>query len=553
MNWTIKKKFSFLISGILSVTLIIAFYILLTSNKIQAENYTQLYLNDLEETLTHSLTFAMSQGLTDVSPYIQKIKQIKHIRELTVVPLDKIKANSEQKMDATERNVISTHQGQVFREIFGNEPVLRSVQPITADESCLSCHSVNVGESVAVVSLRCSLASLESQQDQMTGLTIALALISICLTTFFVILLLRLQIIKPLGKLIQQTESIASGDLTVVITQSSKDEVGQLAAAFQYMVNKLQETLYQVDQAVSAVASASSEISSSTEQIAAGAQEQTSQADEVATAMVGMTKTIFENSKNASETSLAANHAREKAKEGGQVIDETVGEIKNIERVVQRSATTIKALSNSSQQIGEIVGVIEEIAGQTNLLALNAAIEAARAGEHGRGFAVVADEVRKLAERTTKATKEIALMIKQIQSDTTSVVISMEDGIKEVGAGIALADKSKKSLYDIVTGIQKVTEMTETIATASEEQSSTSEEISQTIEAISSVTNQTASGIHQIALSAGGLNKLTESLSQLIAKFKLAEKETIDKFNRPKIARPSDAVKRIQEKNYYNN
>ena len=306
MNWTIEKKFSFLITGILSATLIIAFYILLTSNKNQAENYTQLYLNDLEETLTHSLTFAMSQGVADVSPYIQKLEQIKNILELRVIPLDKIKANSEQKMDATERMVVSSHKGQVFKETFNNEQVLRSVQPITANESCLSCHSVNVGEAVAVVSLRCSLASLATQQDQMTSWTIALAFISICVTTFLVVSLLRLQIIKPLAKLIQQTETIASGDLTVVITHSSKDELGQLAAAFQRMVDKLQETLKQVNHAVSAVASASSEISSGTEQMAAGAQEQTSQADEVASAMVAMTKTIFENSKNASETSVAA-------------------------------------------------------------------------------------------------------------------------------------------------------------------------------------------------------------------------------------------------------
>ena len=225
--------------------------------------------------------------------------------------------------------------------------------------------------------------------------------------------------------------------------------------------------------------------------------------------------------------------------------------MKNIESVVQQSASTIKALSKSSQQIGEIIIVIEEIAGQTNLLALNAAIEAARAGEHGRGFAVVADEVRKLAERTSKATKEIALMIKQNQFDTTSVVGSMENGIKEVSAGIALADKSKKSLLDIVTGIQKVTEMIATIATASEEQSSTSEEISQTIEAISSVTNQTAGGIHQIAQSAVDLNKLTETLTQLVAKFTLAaNEETINKFDYSKNAMSShvsknDTMKRI--------
>jgi methyl-accepting chemotaxis protein len=549
MNWTITKKFGFLITGILSVTLIITFFILLISNKIQAQNYTELYLNDLEETLVRSLTFAMSQGLTDVSPYIQNVEQIENIRELNVLPLNKIKANSEEKMDAIEREVLFSQKGQVYRETFENEPVLRSVQPIISDRSCVSCHAVIVGESVAVVSLRCSLASLESHQKQMTLWTIALALLSICLTTFFALLLLRSQIVKPLHQLIRQTERIASGDLTVVMTQSSKDEVGQLAISFQSMVKKLWEALHHVDQAASAVASASSEISSSTEEMATGTQEQTSQAEEVATAIEEMTKTIFENSKNTSKTADTANRVRESAEEGVRVVDATVSEMKNIELVVQKSAKTVKALSDSSDQIGKIVGVIESIADQTNLLALNAAIEAARAGEHGSGFAVVADEVRKLAERTTRATKEIAVMIKQIQSDTTGAVASMEDGIKEVGAGILLANKSKKSLYEIVDGIQKVTDMIRTIATASEEQSSTSEEISQTVEAISSVTNQAAGGIHQIAHAAGELNKLTETLTQLVSKFKLAENEdTINKFSYTRIVKPSEAIRMKQGK-----
>jgi methyl-accepting chemotaxis protein len=187
-----------------------------------------------------------------------------------------------------------------------------------------------------------------------------------------------------------------------------------------------------------------------------------------------------------------------------------------------KSAETVKELGKSSDQIGEIVSVIDDIADQTNLLALNAAIEAARAGEQGRGFAVVADEVRKLAERTTKATKEIAQMIKKIQTDTEGAVESMEQGTKEVESGIYLADKAGESLKDIVSISQKVTDMVSQIAVASEQQSSASEQISKNVEAISAVTSETASGTQQVARAAEDLNRLTENLQELVGQFKVA-------------------------------
>jgi methyl-accepting chemotaxis protein len=236
-----------------------------------------------------------------------------------------------------------------------------------------------------------------------------------------------------------------------------------------------------------------------------------------------MTKTIVENSKNASDTAVTAKQAKEAAEAGGKVVEETVEGMKRIAEVVNMSAETVKALGKSSDQIGEIIGVIDDIADQTNLLALNAAIEAARAGEQGRGFAVVADEVRKLAERTTKATKEIATMIKQIQADTQGAVVSMEEGTKKVGEGIALADKAGVSLKEIVGISQKVTDMVTQIAAASEEQSSASEQISKNVEAISAVTGETAQGTQQIARAAEDLNRLTEELQGLVAKFRLSE------------------------------
>ena len=331
-------------------------------------------------------------------------------------------------------------------------------------------------------------------------------------------------IIKPLKRLSESSKQIAAGDLTVdVSVESSNDELGEMTRSFKSMVDNLRETVRGVGEASEAVASASSQISASTEEMAAGAQEQTSQASEVASAVEEMTKTIVENSRNASNTADTAKVAKDAAQQGGDVVNETVTGMRRIADVVKRSAETVKALGKSSDQIGEIIGVIDDIADQTNLLALNAAIEAARAGEQGRGFAVVADEVRKLAERTTKATKEIAGMIKSIQADTTGAVTSMAEGTKQVDDGIKLADKAGSSLKEIVEVSEKVTDMVAQIAAASEQQSSASEQISKNVEAISSVTNQTASGVQQIARAAEDLNRLTENLRQSVARFKLGD------------------------------
>ncbi len=315
----------------------------------------------------------------------------------------------------------------------------------------------------------------------------------------------------------------AAGDLTTSLEVRSDDEIGQLMAGFNDAVQNLRSIVENVLDAVEATASASAQISSSTEQMAAGSHEQTLQSADVASAVEEMTKTIIENSANARSTADMAQQAQTTADSGVRVLQETVHGMRRIADVVHSSATTVEALGKSSIQIGEIISVINDIADQTNLLALNAAIEAARAGEQGRGFAVVADEVRKLAERTTKATKEISTMIQTIQRDTSSAVASIDEGTREVNAGIAMTDQAGSAFNEISEAVKKVSGMINQIAVASEEQSNASETISRSVQGISEVTSQTATGTEQIAHAADDLNRLTENLHQLVSHFTLHE------------------------------
>lgn len=337
------------------------------------------------------------------------------------------------------------------------------------------------------------------------------------------------EIYMPLADAMDVLRKISAGDLTVRLTKEYKGDHQLIKSSINQVTDSLSTAITQVTEAVESTASAANQILSSTEEMAAGAQEQSQQTAEVANAVEEMAKTIIETTRNTVAAAEASKGAGEVAREGGIVVLETIEGMNRIADVVKRSADTVTQLGKNSDQIGEIIQVIEDIADQTNLLALNAAIEAARAGEQGRGFAVVADEVRKLAERTTKATKEIASMIKQIQKDTKWAVEAMNEGKSEVEKGKEKAEQAGRSLEKIIVESERVVDIISQVAAASEQQSSASEQISKSLESISNVTHQSAAGIQQIARAAEELNNLTLNLQNLVSAFKI---EKVEEFNK---------------------
>lgn len=342
----------------------------------------------------------------------------------------------------------------------------------------------------------------------------------------------------PIKEGVETLEDMSKGNFTARVKGNYKGDHRMIADSINTLGNSLNRILAEISDMVNRTASISEQISSSTEQMAAGAQEQSVQATEVATSVDEMTRTILDTSKNASKAAEASKKAGEVAQDGGTVVEKTIVGMNRIADFVEKASEKIQALGKSSEQIGEIIQVIDDIANQTNLLALNAAIEAARAGEQGRGFAVVADEVRKLAERTTKATKEISDMIKQIQGVTDNVVQSMHEGSSEVDNGKSLANKAGDSLKQIILTSGEVQDVVAQVASASEEQSSTSEIISRNVESISKVTNENAAGIQQIAGSADELNKMTDNLKELLTQFNFSNLDYADHHNQKQVTSP---------------
>jgi methyl-accepting chemotaxis protein len=365
-------------------------------------------------------------------------------------------------------------------------------------------------------------SNLDAYTSRLKGMLSTLVAAGFIITLLMVTVLIR-SIKKPLTAIENMIHDIAQGegDLTQRLDYKGRDELGAICNGFNQFVEKLQGVIRQVASSTQLVASASTQLMANAEQIATGAEEVAAQAGTVATAGEEMSATssdIAFNCQRAAEGSTVASQA---AKNGAAVVEQTVQVMNRIASQVQNAAAKVKSLGTRSNEIGDIVSTIEDIADQTNLLALNAAIEAARAGEQGRGFAVVADEVRALAERTTKATREIGEMIKTIQSETSSAVTAMEQGVKEVEQGTSDAANSGKALDEILEQISNVTMQVSQVATAAEEQTATTSEISNNIHQITDVVEGTAKGAQESAAAAAQLAQTAEDLQRLVGQFKL--------------------------------
>lgn len=411
-------------------------------------------------------------------------------------------------------------------QLVNGVPVFRRASADVASvEACLGCHAgKQMGEIIGLLSVSIPMGNAKSSMANaiINSALWMIGIIVVCLLSVY--WLVHLLVLKPLHTLSGIAADIAQGegDLTrrVPVTTGS-DEFAELGRYFNMFIEKIQRAILMVNEGTNRLASSTVQLSTTADSVVRAAEGQDSRVVQSASAVEEMTMTAGEVAKNSTEAARLAQETAETAKSGQEVMSQTVAGMQQVSHAVTEAASIITTLGRSSDQIGEIVRVIEEIADQTNLLALNAAIEAARAGEQGRGFAVVADEVRKLAERTTKATKEIGDMIRQIQQDTKVAVMSMEQGTNKVGAGVELANKTGDALSKIYQMVNSTSDMIQQIAQAAEEQSSATRQIASDLESVTQTTRETTQGVSQSARACHDLSVLAGDLQKLVRTFRV--------------------------------
>ncbi|OAE12726.1 chemotaxis protein [Pseudomonas simiae] len=360
----------------------------------------------------------------------------------------------------------------------------------------------------------------KDQYDMAFELVVGLLIIATALTLLFAWLLTR-SITLPIAQALEAAEEVAEGNLTRPIKVDGNDEAGRLLAAMAKMQDKLRDTLQRIAGSATQLASAAEELNAVTDESARGLTQQNNEIEQAATAVNEMTSAVEEVARNAVSTSEASRNATTSAGDGRDLVQETVSAIERMSGDVQATATLIGDLANESRDIGKVLDVIRGLADQTNLLALNAAIEAARAGEAGRGFAVVADEVRALAHRTQQSTSEIERMIGSIQAGTEHAVDSMRNSTERAESTLNIAKGAGMSLDTINTAIVEINERNLVIASAAEEQAQVAREVDRNLVNIRDLSVQSATGASQTSAASSELSRLAVDLNGMVGRFRL--------------------------------
>ena len=360
----------------------------------------------------------------------------------------------------------------------------------------------------------------KDQYDLAFNLVVGLLALATALTVLFAWLLTR-SITVPIAQALEAAEEVAEGNLTRPIKIDGNDEAGRLLAAMAKMQDKLRDTLQRIAGSATQLASAAEELNAVTDESARGLTQQNNEIEQAATAVNEMTSAVEEVARNAVSTSEASRNATTSAGDGRDLVQETVSAIERMSGDVQATATLIGDLANESRDIGKVLDVIRGLADQTNLLALNAAIEAARAGEAGRGFAVVADEVRALAHRTQQSTSEIERMIGSIQAGTEHAVDSMRNSTERAESTLNIAKGAGISLDTINTAIVEINERNLVIASAAEEQAQVAREVDRNLVNIRDLSVQSATGASQTSAASSELSRLAVDLNGMVGRFRL--------------------------------
>jgi methyl-accepting chemotaxis protein len=454
--------------------------------------------------------------------------------------------NKANEADPVERDMLQKMSSQRLEELWlidKEKNVLRYMRPITLTQECMMCHGTEkdypegkgydplgikmegwaVGDQRGAFEI---LADLKPMQAAITSTILETGVLGTVIIGILIVLIYtlvkRLAII-PVRNIKDSLHRIASGDLTVTLDTHSTDDIGQTITQMNSMTNSFSKMISSITSSAKNVVSSVAVLKDRSVQTAEGAKNQSLQASQIATAAEEMSQTITDIAKNASVASETSAEAMEIANKGKEVADGAVNTVNGVYTSTVELASMVERLNTRVGEIGDIVTVIKDIADQTNLLALNAAIEAARAGEQGRGFAVVADEVRKLAERTIKATAEISEKISAVQTESDQTTRSMEEASGQVTKATDYIRDVGDSLNHIVVAVERVRNQITQIATAVDEQSAASEEVARNIEKTSAIAQDMENMSQDVMKEVNNLTRVVELLNQSVSGFKIRD------------------------------
>ena len=464
----------------------------------------------------------MADDMKKVDAYIKEVIARKRAGVFSVYNEKGEERGSGAKGDALVAEVLRSNKPSISEGLKNGAHFFETILPLPNEARCQSCHDKET-KMLGALKLETSIEQGYAASRKATFWLLVAGVVALAASFICLMIVLRVTVTQKLNDFVVKVTDLArgEGDLTRQIIVKSNDEFGLLAEEINSLVDKIRRIISQIAETSEQVSSSAAQLQSNAEQMATGAEQVAAQAETVATAGEEMSATSGDIARNCQMASEGSQLASAAAVSGARVVDETIKVMDSIAQRVKSSAISVESLGSRSDQIGEIVGTIEDIADQTNLLALNAAIEAARAGEQGRGFAVVADEVRALAERTTRATREIGEMIKSIQKETKCAVTAMEEGVNEVAKGSEKAADSGRALEQILQQINDVNTQIHQVATAAEEQTATTSEISNNMQQITEVVAQTSRGAHESASAAHRLSALADDLRRIVGQFKI--------------------------------
>jgi len=463
--------------------------------------------------------------------YLEQIQKSENITELHTVKgaeIDKEykRAPGDRTPDAIEQQVLSSGKPyfQVLKSAQGD--ILRAVLPSTNDKNylgkdCTKCHGAPDGAVLGVVSMNISLDKINSSIRESSLKFVAAALGVAIFLIGFIYVFVKRAVSLPLEKLAQSLKEIAEGegDLTRRLKVERNDEIGNTSRIFNTFMEKLQGVVRDVKRSAEDVMTTSQQLSSAAEELTRSSSQQSDATASMAASLEEVTVSIQQVADNSDRAQTMATEAGALSGEGHKAVNEAIDEMQKISKSVNASSAAINTLEEKSQQISTVASVIKDIADQTNLLALNAAIEAARAGEQGRGFAVVADEVRKLAERTATATHEITNTIEEIRQSTQSSVAGMEFSVGQVEKGVQMASHSGVAMANIEASTNNVKASVNEISSALREQSTAATQLAQDVEMIAQKAERNGSLAHESAQSAKHLAELAATLKHSVDRF----------------------------------